>query len=497
MKQLLLVQLLIFSFSTFGQNFNRPVPGNQAPYEFQTNGNPLPNGYFMVSPFFAGPSTPYESSIQIIDKEGYIAWIAKEDKVALDLKFHPNHNQYSFTEQRNGNVWHFFMDLNFNLIDSLKIVGPYDGDVHDLILDDLGNRYILGLMDTTMDLSGYTINGGPGNSNTTIISPLLQKIDTAGNLLFHWNGIDHITPDHFVTGYPYNVNGFDYMHPNSIAIDSDGHYLVSMRHGDLVVKINSVTGDLVWKLGGPFSDFTFTNDGGFEGQHFAHRLPNGDIALYDNSVFTMASRGVTYSLDTTNMTATRTSELFHPSGVSSNAMGSYAILDNGYELIGWGNSRRPEPSYTLFEANGAVAAEFFMVDTFVTYRSFFQELPSFPERPLINCTTSGSSVTLSLTGTHSDFQWSTGETTPTITTSTPGWYQCWVKQGIGSIGSIPIEIDANSTCLNLGIEEITLKKEILKLTDLSGREIENPATNQVYFVIYTDGTAERKIQLKE
>src|SRR5216683_2974310 len=68
---------------------------------------------------------------------------------------------------------------------------------------------------------------------------------------------------------------------NAIDVTEDGHYLVSMRHLSQVIKIDSQSGDIIWKLGGVDGDFAFEADplGGFSLQHAIRELPNGNTLI--------------------------------------------------------------------------------------------------------------------------------------------------------------------------------------------------------------------------
>lgn len=71
----------------------------------------------------------------------------------------------------------------------------------------------------------------------------------------------------------------DWAHANSLAIDEDGHYLISWRDLDQVWKIDSQTGDIIWKYG----DETIHNENEkFRNQHSIHLNLDGDYMVFDN-----------------------------------------------------------------------------------------------------------------------------------------------------------------------------------------------------------------------
>jgi hypothetical protein len=319
------------------------------------------------------------------------------------------------------------------------------------------------------------------------VSAVIQEFDPNGNLVFEWDSFDHLTPDYLASG-PYNPNNFDYVHANAIELDTtDNNLLLSMKTANLVCKIDPVTGDVRGRLNGNDSDFTFPNDNGFSGQHDVRLLPNGNISIFDNDYGNDSPRGVEYSLDLNTMEATLVNEWPYWFNFYSNSLGSFQRITDDYHLASWGNTRRPQPSVTLFDAAGDIATDIFFADTVVTYRAFMQKLPNFPVRPEIQCEMVGNTLQLSVTGTHNYFNWSTGELTETIEISQPGEYQCWVDYGIGMLGSLPITIDDISFCSASSLNELapslTLSKSYF---DLLGRKVAHPKNGNIYIVISTD-----------
>ncbi len=156
----------------------------------------------------------------------------------------------------------------------------------------------------------------------------------------------------------------DYAHINSIAIQPNGDVLASFRHLSSVFLIASkphdghLPGDVIWKLGGRDSDFTFPpGDGGPCAQHSASVLPNGNVLLFDNGSFHFgnlcidpsapqsppiqrnSTRVVEFALDTAAHTA-EVVRTYGPLDRYSWFMGSVARLANGNTLIGWSADTR-------------------------------------------------------------------------------------------------------------------------------------------------------------
>jgi len=486
----------LFSFGSLAQNYNRPVPENVFPYEYQEFGS-LDQGYFLATHTKLQSSSndpdyvaPY---VGIYDHDGYLVWYySPGSPVAIDFKYYPEFGGYSYTTAQQGSQRTVILDANFNSIDT---VSPQNNlqDIHDALLLSNGNWLISTATYDTMDLSAYTFDGTQGSAQTNVRGYGYEEFDPTGNLVNEWNSNDFLSTTETYDFWGYNANSFDYCHGNAYEEDDDGNLLVSYRHLNSIHKLDRQTGAVIWRLGGELSDFTFTNDAGFSGQHDIRRLSNGYYSLFDNGNMTGVTRGVVYDLDTNTWTATKISEYEHPQNYSADAMGSYRILDNGTAIIGYGRIFRPAPSATVLDVSDNILSEFYLQDSVVAYRFLLEDI-SLPVQPEIVCEFNGAYMELSVTTTHNTYAWSTGETTPTIELTQPGTYQVWVDQGVGMIGSVAFEVSdlSNPPCIT-GLEELTANDGNFKWLNLLGQEVEKPIKGQLYIKFYSSGKTEKVI----
>ncbi|MDB2657571.1 arylsulfotransferase family protein, partial [Crocinitomicaceae bacterium] len=488
---------LIFSCSIgFGQNYNRPVPAELFSYEFQTTTNSSP-GYFLTSNFKVNilPSNPaYISPYPVIyDENGYLAWYAKPDlQNSNGFQYYPEADLFSYGSVEQGQNRKFIvLDGNLNRIDTLNTIGHAE-DMHDFQRAANGNWLLSVRFMDTMDLSAYTFDGVQGSAQTIIRGYGVQEIDPQGNLVFEWNSNDHMHPTETYDFYGYNVNDFDYCHGNAIEEDDDGNLLFSMRHTNSVIKVDRTTGDIIWRLGGQLSDFTFPNSSGFSAQHDIRRLSNGNYSIYNNdNMGPQISTAHEYLLDTVSWTATQDYNYAHPDGNYHRSMGSYRRLDNDYKVIGWGFSYRPAPTATLVDDQDEILSEFYFEDSVMVYRMFFDMDVTLP-RPEITCVDTGNGFELTIDPA-SSYQWSTGETTQSIAVTTAGTYQVWVPHGEGFIGSLPFTVmDPNAPC-TAGLEELLLDHGNFRWFNLMGQEIEHLEEGHLYLKIYDSGLIEKVI----
>jgi len=197
---------------------------------------------------------------------------------------------------------------------------------------------------------------GPGEVN--ILSDVIVVMDRDLNVIWHWDGFDHLDvrrraildekcsigacPPLFLT-----ADANDWTHANSVQLTPDGHFLMSVRHLDNLLKINydrgAGDGRVLWEFGkeGHFQLEGGNPDNWFSHQHDAQMLDERTLLLFDNANAryqadrSVASRGQVFQLDETARTARLVLNV--DLGVYSFALGSAQRLESGsyYFGIGW------------------------------------------------------------------------------------------------------------------------------------------------------------------
>jgi hypothetical protein len=217
-------------------------------------------------------------------------------------------------------------------------VPPLTSDDHEGLVtaeDMTGERaHLIGFDTRTVDLSPVGVSG-----TGTVVGHTLQRLLPNGAAEFSWSSWDHIGLDEWIDPVvPGQYSGSDFDHPNSIDIDPRGNYLVSFRNLNSILLIDSKTGDVMWRLGGKRTDFTFVGDplNGFTGQHCARFLPNGNVLLLDNGSLhdPPLTRAVEYALDTAAHTARLVWEFRPPVPVFNQYTGSALRDSAGTTWIG-------------------------------------------------------------------------------------------------------------------------------------------------------------------
>lgn len=303
----------------------------------------------------------------LIDRNGVPIWIHRGP--GSDLKRQPNGDLTTFRPSTaSGQTgWDLVtLDDQFNEVSRQHVLGG---------LTNTDNHDAEKLPDGSTILIGYEPRGPIG---TGYLDATIQKIDSNGQVVFSWNsqGLEAETLNPLL--WPMNTTDqrIDYAHINAVEEIGDGTHdlLVSFRHLSAIYRIATVArtgvapGDVIWRLGGRHSDFTFVDDPDYGpcAQHSASMLPNGDVLLFDNGsgalgqsaaacvdhtdplgpgIARLHTRIAEYHLDTAAHTATLVWSyapvISDPDPRSPFAFfaGSARRLGNGDTLINWADER--------------------------------------------------------------------------------------------------------------------------------------------------------------
>ena len=493
---LLAIFLNVLNLS-FGQNYNRPVPADLYPYEY-TQYAPSYNFHLGINPFIIsanGQSIANNTGRGIIlDPNGYVAWY--QDTFATNIVrlgcfgYNEDHGFFQEVVTYSPDSMEFItMNQQFQVTSALVPVGV-DPDGHEYDITSVGNHVITTASYVTMDLSAYTFSGTQGSATTNVKCGGFQEFDMAGNLLFSWSSCDDVFPTE-MEGFMFNPQKFDYFHINSVDETEDSNFIVSARHTNCVYKVDRITGDILWRLGGINSDFTFIGDQGFSFQHDARDLGNGLISIHDNGNLSTPerTREIIYQLDTVAWTATLVSSLEDNLLNFGRAMGSYRIY-NDNSVINYGYINRPSPSVIGFDQNNVKNFEIKFQDSVMNYRAIPFELDFVLPRPEISCLDSNGLIYLKAPNGFSNYEWSNGDIGQTILPVNGETYQVYVPYGVGFLGSLPI-IYTGMCDLNIDETSTSHAKTLLRTVDLLGREVLHLEKGIMYIHQYSDGTTEK------
>ncbi|NNG28081.1 MAG: T9SS type A sorting domain-containing protein [Ignavibacteriaceae bacterium] len=354
------------------------------PITIDSLNNPGP-GYIFMATWDRNIPQMYGNFIFILDNEGQIVDSLRVNGAAFDFKVQPNGllsygvGNFAGALPRPGEEFKYFvMDSTFAAVDSFQMKNGYSTDFHEFLMLPNGHVMLMSFHTIIFDMSTI-IPGGKTDCRLTIA--VLQEQDSDGNVVFEWRDLDHIPitdSDEDLTGPTVlytALNGFD--------LDDDGNILMSFRHLSEIIKINRATGEVIWRMGSPRSEFTYVGEHEENApyyharQHHIQRLPNGNVTLFDNGEYHQPpySRAVEYSLDEVNKVATLVSEWRYPNGnIFAALAGNAQRFPDGRWFICYG-AVHPQFSQVIRHAievhdDGSIALELSLPPGVLAYRIY-------------------------------------------------------------------------------------------------------------------------------
>ena len=336
-----------------------------------TNSDHPSEGRFFIANKPAGGGASYGSYVIIADNQGNAVKYMKFSKAESNFRILPS-GEYGISE---GGGLNIILDTNLVPIDTLQCGNGYTADSHDFLVLPNGHALLFAADREPVDMSKIVPGGNP---DATVIGSIIQELDASKHVIFQWRSWDEIPiTDSYLD---LTAKTIDYVHQNALEVDTDGNFLVSMRHTSNIYKIDRKTGKIIWTLGGKKNDFTFINDHEenaptyFSFQHDIHLLHNGNITLFDNGDLHVPeySRGVEYQLDQKNKTATMVWEYRHNPDIYTSSGGSVQRLPNGNTVIGWSRAGATVgiPMLTEVHPDNVLALEMYLPQGQFSYRSF-------------------------------------------------------------------------------------------------------------------------------
>ena len=323
------------------------------------NGVAVPSDFPDVSVNIIGETAPGRLFIPankwiiIFENDGTPYFYRKYEDGREKMRFeaHPSGHLSFFSHE----VYDVILDQNFVEIDTVTPGHGYLPDDHELQILENGHMLLVARDRVRVDMS--TVVSG-GNNNATVEAHHVQELDRDHNVIFEWNNWNHL--DIRETDVSIRGGFVDFVHTNSIAVDYDGHLILSPREYNMIMKIDRITAETIWKLGGDNSDFEFINDDiDFSRIHDVRPVPGkpNQYTLFDNGRDRKNggkfSRAVEYKLDLDAMTAEKVWEYRHNPDIFSAYCGGTQPLENGNRFISWAN----HDYFTEVNSNGELVYE--------------------------------------------------------------------------------------------------------------------------------------------
>ena len=377
----LVLALVAFANATAsGASSNAGPP----PVTILTATAPLGNGYIFVAP--KGDVNTYLNGPEILDTQGNVIWFhAVPDKMqANDFRTQRYHGNQVLTWWQGtvtGGLFcgtDYIYDNNFNQIATVQAGNGYCADSHEFLISPWNTALITIFAEATADLTSM---GGPANQ--TVVNGIVQEIDIpTGNVLFQWNSADHVPFSLSHVPLPNNANQpWDWFHLNAVHVDTDGNLLINSRHTWTTFKVDHVSGNIIWRLGGKAGSFTLAAAPRqvldqaseiFAWQHDPESLGNGLYSYFDNegnggSPELPNSRAVVVQLDENTHVATLVASYNQPAGLVAPSQGNVQATEEGNLFVGWGAL----PYFSAFDPAGNLIFNAQFPTGVNSYRAYF------------------------------------------------------------------------------------------------------------------------------
>lgn len=347
-------------------------------------------GLILVGPkkvFGAKRRAGSQQGPMVVDDRGRVRWFKPlpAGRTAYDLRVQRFEGRPVITwwqgraVKGSGKGVGMIYDTRYRPVAQVRPRGGAVADIHEFLLTDRRTALML------VYRSGVRrdLRKIGGKANAKVVDGIVQEIDVrTGRVLFEWSALDHIdvAESHEPLDKLYG-DSWDYVHFNSIDVDTDGNLLVSARHSWAVYKIDRTTGRIIWRLGGRRSDFPLAKDLRFSWQHDARAEGQNVVRIFDNAAAServrKRSRVIWFRLDPAAKRARRIRQVEHPRGLSSGTQANAQALADGHVFVGWGS----QGHFSEFDRRGRMLFDARVPRGYDSYRAYRAPWTATPAQP--------------------------------------------------------------------------------------------------------------------
>ncbi len=241
------------------------LPGNLPSFEV-LNDQLNFDGYILLKTFLDS------GAYMLINDKAQIIWYQSYDSIQL-RPFEWSHDKHITSLKDKGTILEF--DLYSKLSDQIDITSPGNEMIahHELFRNECGDYVFL-----TKETERFDLRAWGGIKNDSIVGDGIVVMSPDGQIKWQWNIFDVVDPLKFDNFFKVRN---DWGHANSLSYSKDSNFLVSFRDFSQVWKIDSNSGQVIWRFGDG-GDFEMKEEDIFIRQHTAHINRHGDLMLFDN-----------------------------------------------------------------------------------------------------------------------------------------------------------------------------------------------------------------------
>jgi hypothetical protein len=325
-------------------------------------------------------STPYsgpgQSGPMILDEAGNVVWFdalpsgveASNLQVQqLDGKPVLTWWQGYIPPQGFGEGEEVIVNSDYQQIARVHAGNGFKADLHDFHITPQDTAVLTVFDPIDCDLSAV---GGPHGGAVT--DAIFQEIDLRTGLVRReWHSLDHVPlSDSYSTATTTSSEWpYDFFHINSIDQLPTGRTLISARNTWTLYELNTLTGQVLLRVGGKHSNVTLVGGAATAFQHDATVLANGTISVFDNGGVPKVhpqSRGLVLAVNPQAKTDTVVAQYEHSAALSSGSQGNIQQMTDGNVFVGWGAA----PYFSEFNAAGQLIFDGHMHGSYQSYRTY-------------------------------------------------------------------------------------------------------------------------------
>lgn len=356
-------------------------------------------GYMFAAPYSGpGPSGP-----MIFDESGSLVWFdpLPRGTEATNLQVQQAGGQPVLTwwqgriaAQGFGQGEEMIDNAAYQPIGRVHAGNGFQADLHDFHITPQSTALL-----TVFDPIDCNLSALDGPADGAVTDSIFQELDLKTGLVRReWHSLDHIplSDSYSAAQGSSAVWPFDYFHLNSIDQAPSGTTLISARNTSALYQLDTLTGQVLTRIGGRRSNLKLAAGAATAYQHDATVLANGTISIFDNGAVPKVhaqSRGLLVAVDAHTRTETVLAQYAHPTALLSGSQGNMQTLGNGDVFLGWGS----EPYFSEFSASGQLLFDAHMHGPYQSYRTYrfpWTGSPSEPPSVAASTTAAGAPLTV-------------------------------------------------------------------------------------------------------
>jgi len=326
---------------------------------------------------FSAPYTgPGQAGPMIFDEAGNVVWFnpSPQGDEASNLQVQQLEGKPVLTwwqgyvpPQGFGEGEEVMLNSDYDQVGRVYAGNGFKADLHDFHITPQDTAVL-----TVFDPIYCNLSTVGGPSDGAVTDAIFQELDLRTGLVRReWHSIDHIplSDSYSAASRTSTEWPFDFFHLNSIDQLPSGRTLISARNTWALYELNTLTGQILLRIGGKHSEVKLASGTATAFQHDATMLENGTISIFDNGGVPKVqpqSLGLVVSVNPVAKTDTLVAQFAHPTALSSGSQGDIQQLANGDMFVGWGS----EPYFSEFSSSGQLLFDGHMHGSYESYRTY-------------------------------------------------------------------------------------------------------------------------------